>query len=188
MSNYSTPGADNRLGAAAYGAAGGNTAPGGPAAGHTPPDPDREPLRAPFPRPGFAGRRNPKERVSLGTLLADTPRLFVQLAKDELERAKRELTAKGKKLVTGAALLAAAAFFALTMWAVLVTAAILGLNEAFAPWLSALIVAGVFLIFVLGLVLFGVLAIKRSLPLTPEETLDSVKRDVNAVKGLGRYE
>src|SRR5690606_20574625 len=162
MSNQSTPGSDNRLGQAAYGPVPGQPAPG-------PSDPDREPLRAPVPRPGFGGRRNPKERASLGSPIADTPRVLVQRANDQLERAKRELTAKGKKLGTGVVLLAAAAFFALTLWAVLVTAAILGLNEAFAPWLSALIVAGVFLIIVLVLVLIGISSIKRSLPLTPEE-------------------
>ena len=149
---------------------------------------ERDPLRAPFPRPGHAVRRNPKEATSLGALVADTPRLFVQLAKDEVEQAKRELVAKGKKLGVGAGLLGAAAFFALTLWAVLVTAAILGLNEVFAPWLSALIVAGVFLLIVVVLALVGVASIKKGTPVAPEQTIDSVKQDVNAVKGLGKYE
>lgn len=154
----------------------------------TPRRPDREPLRASFPQPGTMFRRNPKEGASLGTLVADMPRLFVDLAKDEVEQAKREIVGKGKKLGVGAGLLAAAAFFALTMWAVLVTAAILGLNEAFAPWLSALIVAGVFLLLVVILGIAGVIALNKAKPVAPEQTIKSVKQDLNAVKGLGRYE
>ena len=148
---------------------------------------DREQLRGPFPRPG-AYRRNPKEGASLGSLVADMPRLFIQLAKDELEAAKRELTAKGKRLGMGAGLLAVAGFFALTLWAVLVTAAILGLNEAFAPWLSALIVAGAFLFLTILFALGGVVLLRRGTPIAPEQTIDSLKQDVNAVKGLGQYE
>ncbi|MGO2110757.1 MAG: phage holin family protein [Pseudoclavibacter sp.] len=178
MSSNQAQAADDRLGRAVN----------GDATGHAGPADDREPLRAPFPRPGFNARRNPKEGASLGTLIADTPRLFVKLAKDELERAKRELMAKGIVLGTSIGLFAVAAFFALTLWVVLVTAAILGLNEAFAPWLSALIVAGAFLLLTIILGLAGYLALRRSLPLTPANTIESVKQDVNAVKGLGKYE
>ena len=149
---------------------------------------EREPIRGSFPRPGLTFRRTPKEGASLGTLVADTPRLFIKLAKDELEQAKRELIGKGKRMGVSAGLLGAAAFFALTLWAVLVTAAILGLNEVFAPWLSALIVAGVFLLLTVILGLAGALTIKKATPLTPERTISSVKQDLNAVKGLGQYE
>lgn len=163
--------------------------------GHQGADPERiivpegrEPLRAPFPHPGRPRRRNPKETTSLGSLVADTPRLFVELLKDELEQFKRELVGKGKKLGVGTGLFGAAAFFALTMWAVLVTAAILGLNEVFAPWLSALIVAGAFLVLVVVLAGIGLLAVKRAMPLKPEDSIRSVKQDMNALKGLGQYE
>lgn len=149
---------------------------------------DREPLRAPFPRPGFGVRRNPKEGASIGSLVADMPRLFIQLAKDELEHVKREVMGKAQKLGVGAGLFGAAGFFALTMWAVLVTAAILGLNEVFAPWLSALIVAGVLLVFAVLLALVGYASVKRGMPVTPEDSINSVKQDLNAVKGLGQYE
>lgn len=178
MSTTANPNADDHFARAANGDTA--AAPG--------PAPDREPLRAPFPRPGFGFRRNPKERESLGTLVADTPRLIIQLVKDEIEQAKRELSAKVKHVGLGAGLFAVAAFFALTLWAVLVTAAILGLNEAFAPWLSALIVAGAFLLIVIVLVLIGIFAVRRGMPLAPKQTIDSVKQDVNAVKGLGKYE
>lgn len=179
MSNTATPGSDDVIARAANGGATGSAATS---------NAEREPLRAPFPRPGFNLRRNPKERESLGTLIADTPRLIIQLVKDELEHAKREFSAKVKHLGVGAGLFAVAGFFALTLWAVLVTAAILGLNEAFAPWLSALIVAGGFLVLIIVFALAGMLILRRGMPLAPEQTIESVKQDVNAVKGLGKYE
>lgn len=147
-----------------------------------------EPLRGPFPQPGAGAPRNPKESASLGQLIADAPRLLIQLAKDEVEQVKRELIAKGVKLGIGAGLLAAAAFFALSLWAVLITAAILGLSEAVAPWLAALIVAGVFLVITIVLALLGVASLRRGTPVAPQATISSLKQDLNAVKGLGQYE
>lgn len=154
----------------------------------TSPSHDREPLRGPFPQPGMAPRRNPKEGASLGALVADMPRLFIDLAKDEVEQAKRELMGKGKKLGAGAGLLGAAAFFALTMYAVLVAAAIMGLATVLPDWLSALIVAAFFLVLTAVLALVGVTALRKATPVKPEQTIDSVKQDVNALKGLGQYE
>ncbi|KAB1654554.1 phage holin family protein [Pseudoclavibacter chungangensis] len=148
-----------------------------------------EPLRGPFPGVGpRLKRNNPKKSETIGTLVADTPRLFIQLLKDELEHAKRELIGKGKKAGVGAGLLAGAAFFGLTLWAVLVTAAILGLNEAFAPWLSALIVAAAFLVITALLAGLGIASLKRTGSLAPERTIASVQEDVNALKGVGQYE
>ena len=148
-----------------------------------------EPLRGPFPNRGRTTvRENPRTQQSIGQLVADTPRLLVSLAKDEVEQAKREVTEKGKRYGIGAGLLGAAAFFALTLWAVLVTAAILGLNTVLQPWASALIVGAVFLVLTAILALAGVAAIKRAGSLAPEQTIASVQRDLNALKGVGQYE
>jgi hypothetical protein len=75
------------------------------------------------------------------------------------------------------------AFFAL---ATLIAAAVLGLATVFSPWLSALIVAGALLVIVAILVLVGVSSIKKGIPPVPEESVDSLKKAVNAIKGLGR--
>ncbi|MBF4551238.1 phage holin family protein [Pseudoclavibacter sp. RFBJ3] len=148
---------------------------------------EKTPIRGPFPGIGRT-RANPKSRSSLGTLVTDVPKLLTKLVRDEVEQGKRELISTGTKYGIAVGLFAAAAFFALTLWAVLVTAAVLGLNTVFAPWLSALIVAGAFLLLVIVLGLAGYLALKRAGKLAPERTIASVKQDVNAVKGLGQYE
>lgn len=154
---------------------------------HTP----GEPFRGPFPNPGAKADGvfdNAKKQQSLGQLLADTPRLFISLAKDEVESAKRELVGKGKTMGVGAGLLAAAAFFALTMWACLVAAAIMALNLILQPWASALVVAGIFLLITIVLALVGISSLKKAGKPAPEQTVASVQQDLNALKGTGQYE
>lgn len=131
---------------------------------------------------------NPKNRQSLASLVTGAVTQLMTLIKGEIESAKRELIGKVKTLGIGIGLLAAAGFFALTLWAVLVTAAILGLNTVFAPWLSALIVAAFFLIVTVVLALIGVAKLKKARSVAPTETIASIKDDVNAVKGVAQYE
>ncbi len=68
---------------------------------------------------------------------------------------------------------------------VLLTAAVMGLATVMPAWLAALLLAVVMLIVagILGFV--GWKRFKKGLPLTPKRTIDSVKDDINAVKGLG---
>lgn len=150
-----------------------------------------EPKRGPFPNaeePVRLGRFNPKSRKPVSRLIGDVPKLAADLAKDEIERAKTEMKAKAVKGGTGAALFAVVAFFGVTLWAVLITAAILGLNEAFAPWLSALIVAGALLIIMIIAAVVAISLFKKMNGVAPSETIASLKQDINAVKGLGKYE
>ena len=153
--------------------------------------PSEGPKRGPFPNaeePARLGKFNPKSRKPVGRLLGDVPRLAADLAKDEIERAKTELKGKAIKGGTGAALFAVVAFFAVTLWAVLITAAILGLNTVFAPWLSALIVAGALLVLCIIAAVVAISLFKKMNGIAPSETIASLKQDVNAVKGLGKYE
>ncbi len=131
---------------------------------------------------------NPKTRQSLIALLRELPTLLVRLAKAELQQFLIGLKAKLLQAGIGIALFLVAAFFALTGFWVLVVAAILGLAEALPPWLAALIVAVVFLALAGLLALLGVGRLKKGLPPVPKESIDSVKEDVDAVKGVGRYD
>lgn len=131
---------------------------------------------------------NPKTKRSLVELLRDLPGLLVQLAKDEVLQFTTEFKHRLKNAGVGVGLFVAAAFFGLVAFWVLVAAAILGLAEAFAPWLAALIVAVVFLIVTAVLAILGVRWVKRGLPPVPQESVDSIREDVKAVKGLGRYD
>jgi hypothetical protein len=130
--------------------------------------------------------RDKKARRSLVSLLADLPTLIIQLLKDELENFKRELTAKLAKLGIGVGLFVAAALLAFFAFGTMIAAAVLGIATALPAWLAALIV-GVALLLIAGiLVLVGMKSLKKGLPPVPEETIQSLKKDVNTVKGLGQ--
>ncbi|MGD8193588.1 phage holin family protein [Herbiconiux sp. P18] len=130
--------------------------------------------------------RDKKARRSLVSLLAELPTLIIQLLKDEIENLKRELTAKLAKLGIGVGLFVAAALLAFFAFATLIAAAVLGIATALPAWLAALIV-GVALLIIAGiLVLIGVRSLKKGLPPVPEESIESIKKDLNTVRGLGQ--
>ncbi|GAA0990787.1 phage holin family protein [Subtercola frigoramans] len=128
---------------------------------------------------------NPKSKQSLAELVSALPSLLTTLVKDEITLFKAELTAKLTKLGVGAGLIAAALFLLFFVFAVLVAAAVLGIATALPAWLAALIVAGALFVVAAILILVGVLSIKKGVPPVPEESITSIKKDINAVKGLG---
>ena len=127
-------------------------------------------------------------RKSLFSLIADLPRLVIGQVKNEIEQLKAELIAKVKHAGIGVGLFAAAGFMAFFLLAVLIAAAILGLATMLPGWLAALIVAGILLVIVMILVLAGLRQVKQGVPPAPTETIKSVKKDVNVIKGLGKKE
>ena len=127
-------------------------------------------------------------RKSLFSLIADLPRLVIGQVKNEIEQLKGELIAKIKHAGIGVGLFAAAGFMAFFLLAVLIAAAILGLATALPGWLAALVVAGILLVIVVILVLAGLRQVKQGVPPAPTETIKSVKKDVNVIKGLGKKE
>jgi uncharacterized protein YoxC len=55
-------------------------------------------------------------------------------------------------------------------------------------WAAALVVAAALLAIVAILVGIGVAQVKKGVPPAPTETIASVKKDVNAIKGIGMRE
>lgn len=130
--------------------------------------------------------RDRRARRSLGSLIADVPTLIVKLLKDEVENLKRELTKRLASLGIGIGLLVFAGLLAFFLLAVLIAAAVLGLSTVFAPWLAALLTAAGLLIIIIVLALVGLASVKKGMPPVPKEAVDSLKKDVNVVKGLGQ--
>lgn len=131
------------------------------------------------------GAKTPR---SLFQLIADLPRLLVALAKAELAQLKEELIAKAKYAGVGIGLFAFAAgliFFALGC---LIAAAILGLALVLPAWAAALIVFGALLVIAAVLALIGVQSLKKTGGAAPAKTITSVQEDVEAIKGMGRYD
>ena len=85
------------------------------------------------------------DRSSLVGLVQVAGRLLPRQLNDEVSLAVAELKAKGVKVGVAAGLLAGALLLLASMAISLLVAAILGLGEAIAPWLSALLFAAFFL-------------------------------------------
>ncbi|MEO8260938.1 MAG: phage holin family protein [Pseudolysinimonas sp.] len=127
----------------------------------------------------------PRKR-SLIDLITSIPMLVSDLVTREIDLLKAEMIAKVKALGIGAGMIAVAVVILLGMLGVLLTAAILALSEVMPGWLAALLVAAVLLIIavILGLIGYGVL--KKGIPPVPTESIDSLKRDYQAIKGIGK--
>ncbi|NNC12676.1 phage holin family protein [Planctomonas sp. JC2975] len=136
-------------------------------------------------RPFGSGTR---DKRSLIQLIKELPGLVVALLKAELAQLKAELVRKAISAGIGIGLFLVAGAVLFFMLGTLVAAAILGIAVALPPWLAALIVAGGLLVIAAVLILIGVAVLKRGMPPAPTETIESVKQDVNAVKGLGDYD
>jgi hypothetical protein len=131
--------------------------------------------------------KDPRKKGLFG-LIADVPALVGQLIRGEIEQIKKELIGKLTELGIGAGLFAGAALFGFFALAVLITTAILGLAVVLPAWLSALIVAVLLLIIAGVLAFIGLRRVKKGVPPVPQESLESVKTDVRAIKGMGNYD
>jgi MFS family permease len=121
---------------------------------------------------------------SLFALLGDVPRLVTELVKAEIEQLKAEIAAKLKALGLGVGLMAAAAVVVMFMIGVLLTAAVLALALVMPGWAAALVVAGVLLIIAAILAWVGYVRLKAGMPPVPEETIESVRHDIDVVRGV----
>lgn len=123
----------------------------------------------------------------LFSLIADLPSLLITLIKAELELLQKEVTGKLKKAGIGIGLLVVAGLFAFFALGLLLTAAVAGLIAAgLTAWASALIIGGGLLVIAVILLASGIALLKRGVPPTPDDTIDSVKQDVRTIQGLGK--
>jgi uncharacterized membrane protein YqjE len=104
------------------------------------------------------------------------------LVRAEVELAKAELSEKGKRAGIGAGLFGGAGVVSLYGVGALIFAAGLGLAKVVDGWLAALIVAVVLFVLAGILALTGRGQVKQAVPPVPEQTVRSVKTDVETVK------
>ena len=105
-----------------------------------------------------------------------------ELVKQEMRLAQVELQEKGKKVGLGAGMFGAGGLVAFFGAATLIVALVLAISTALAPWLSALIVGVVLLAVAGGAALMGKKKIEQATPPVPQQTVETVKEDVQHVK------
>ena len=139
----------------------------------------------------MSGILNGKEREgrkSLFQLIGDLPGLISSLIRDEIEQLKREAISRLKSAGIGIGLFAGAAVFLYFAAFPLLAAVIIGIGQALPYWLAALIVGVFLLLIAVVLALIGLSRVKKGVPPVPKESVESVKDDVKALKGVGTYD
>jgi hypothetical protein len=125
--------------------------------------------------------------ASTGELISSLPDQISTLVRDEVRLAQAEVTQKAKRLGVGAGLFGGAGVVAILGLGALVTAAILGLANVLPGWLAAVLVAVVLFAVAGVLALLGKRDVQQATPPLPTETIESVQRDIAAVKeGISR--
>jgi hypothetical protein len=128
----------------------------------------------------------PVNERSLLTLIGELPERFSTLIRAEIDQIKAELGYKAKHFGIGAGLVVIAGFVGIFLLGTLIATGILALSLVLPGWAAALIVSGVLLLIVLILLGIAWLSFKRGSE--PLETIESVRQDLDAVKGVGDYD
>ncbi|HTZ24621.1 MAG TPA: phage holin family protein [Streptosporangiaceae bacterium] len=117
-----------------------------------------------------------------GELVKGLSEQLSHLVRDELRLAQLEMTRKGKQAGLGIGLFAGSGGIAVYGLGCLIACAVIAIATVLAAWLAALIV-GVALLLVAGMAaLAGKGRLSKATPPVPEETIGSVKADVEEIK------
>lgn len=128
---------------------------------------------------------DPREH-SVGDLVKELANETSTLVRQEIDLDKAEMTERGKRAGKGAGMLAAAAVAGLLALGALTACLVALLDLAMPTWLAALIVTVVYAGIAGALALVGRNRLREAAPPIPEETIESVKEDVQWAKNRTR--
>lgn len=117
-----------------------------------------------------------------GELVKDLSEQVSHLVRDELRLAQLEMTRKGKQAGLGVGLFAGSGGIAVYGLGCLVACAVIAIASVLAAWLAALIVGAALLLLAGAAALLGKGRLGKATPPVPEETIGSVKADVDEIK------
>ena len=120
--------------------------------------------------------------ASAGELVKNLTEQVSRLIRDELKLAEFEMTSKAKRMGRGAGMFGGSGLMALYGIGCLLAAAIIGLAVVLPAWAAALIVGGALLVIAGVAALLGKSQVSKAAPPVPEQTVQSVKADVEEIK------
>jgi hypothetical protein len=126
------------------------------------------------------------DQRSLFTLIGEVPDRVSDLVKAEIDQIKAEVSYKVKHFGIGAGLIAGAAFVGLFLLGTLIATAIMALALVLPAWAAALIVSAVLALIIAILVGIAMMNFKRGSE--PLESIESLRKDLDVVKGTGEYD
>jgi uncharacterized membrane protein YqjE len=122
------------------------------------------------------------EHHSVGELVGQATEQLSRLVRQEVALAKVELAEKGKRVGRGGGMLGAAGAIAYVGLFALAGTATAALSLALPVWAAALIVTAVLFAIAGVLAMTGRAQLRRAAPPTPEQTLGSVRADVDEIR------
>jgi uncharacterized membrane protein YqjE len=132
------------------------------------------------------GQETELRGASTGDLVKQLSEQTSTLVRQELDLAKAELAEKGKTAGVGAGMLGGAGVAGLLALGALTATLILLLAEAMDAWVAALIATVLWAAAGGVLALIGRDRVKEGMPPAPEQTVESVKEDVQWAKTQAR--
>jgi hypothetical protein len=123
---------------------------------------------------------------SVAELLKQLSDQTASLVRQELDLARTELSTKGRQAGVGLGMFGAAGMIGLYALGALTAAAVLALSLAVSGWLAALIVAAIYGAVAGTLALTGKERVQRGIPPVPEQTVQTVKEDVQVTRQRAR--
>ncbi len=118
----------------------------------------------------------------IGELMRELAEETTTLVRQELDLAKAEMTQKGKEAGLGIGMFGAAGIIGLFALGALTACFIAALALTMDVWLAALIVAVAYAVIAGVVALVAKARLKQATPPTPEQTVETVKEDVEWVK------
>ncbi|HKH64214.1 MAG TPA: phage holin family protein [Solirubrobacterales bacterium] len=128
------------------------------------------------------GEANELRSHSTGELVKQLSEQTTTLVRKEIELARAELTAKGKVAGEGAGMFGGAAVAGLLALGTLTVVILALLDKAMDLWVAALIVTLVYGAVAAVLAMRGRDRVKEGMPPAPEQTVETVKEDVQWAK------
>jgi hypothetical protein len=118
----------------------------------------------------------------VGELMSELAEQTSALVRQELALARAELTDKGRTAGVGMGLIGGGGGLALFAFGALTASLILLLDKVMAGWLAALLIAVVYAAVAAVLAMRGKERIEESTPPVPEQTVETLKEDVEWAK------
>jgi hypothetical protein len=123
---------------------------------------------------------------SLFTLIGELPDTVSTLVRAEIDQIKAEISYKIKHFGIGSGLVAGAAAVGVFLLFTLILAGIFALSLVMPAWAAALTVSGVLVLIIVVLLWIAYINFKRGSE--PLESIDSLRADLDALKGTGEYD
>jgi len=131
---------------------------------------------------GHSSRSKVRDK-SFFSLITDVPHLIIQLVRAELELLKAELFAKLKATGIGVGLFVISLTLVTFALLLVVFSAVFALSLVVPLWAAALISAGGALILAVVVALMGVAVLSGAKSPKPDETIESIRKDIRTIKG-----